>query len=311
MKKTSFLILFVVASAIGISLSAIAETPDKKETTDTRTLKIDKRFTGLQSYAGIEITYTQDTNPSRAIINGPSEIVNKITWEVDSKGVLSFTLPKQNKGYKGKITIQLNGGLLTNYNAISGSTINVTTAVKAKEPLNFAVYSSANIILRKDVEATGEDINIAGASSGEVIFLSSVKCEDVNIALASSSTVKIPTLYSSATRYAGSSTGILEIGTVDIQEFDIALASGGECNLKEGKVDTLNIACASGGEFIGHTLTIGGMALSASSGGTITIKGECESAEMAAASGGNINVGGLKISKIKAQKSSSGGSINI
>lgn len=311
MKKTVFLMTLVVISIFGVSFTVTAGDSVNGSSEVGKTLNIDKVFTGLQTFSGIEITYTQDNKASKAVINGPAEIVSKMTWEVNSKGVLSFSLPKNHNGFKGKITIKLNGQMLKNYEATSGGIINVTTPVKGGETLNFAVSSSGNIILNKEVEVTKNDINIAGSSSGEIVFLSSVRSESMNIALSSSSTMKVPVMINASTRFAASSTGILELGNVIIQNFDVALASGGECNVKEGKIQNLNVACASGGEFIGRDMKINEMALSASSGGTATLKGVCAEASLAVASGGDINVSGMKIAKVKSQKASSGGSINF
>lgn len=312
MRKTQIFKILIFIALLNVSLTALSKETVKKESFVRRTLNINKGFTGLKSSNGIDIIYTQDNKLPVAHINGPSEIVNKMTWEVDSRGVLTFSMPKNIKGYyKGEITIQLNGRLLKNYEAVSSGMIDVTTPVKIGEKLNFAVSSSGSVILRKEVEASGKEINIAGASSGNVVFLSSVRCESINISLASSSTVRIPVLINSLARYAGSSTGILELGNIIMKKFDVVLASGAECNVKEGKIQNLDISSVSGGEFIGNDIKLNDMDLKTGSGGTITIKGEGVAAEMAAASGGFINVAGMNIANIKSKKVSSGGKIEV
>lgn len=311
MKKINIIASVIVIFTIAVSFTAFSKERVSNVTNTTRNINIDKNFSGIHIYAGIEVNYTQDNKAARALISGPAEIVDKIEWEINSKGILSFKLPSKKIGYNGKISIQLNGGFLNDYSASSGGTINVITPVKGKDALNFAVSSSGNILLSNEVEAIGKEINIAGASSGEIIFSSSVRSQTVNIALSSSSTVKFPVLINSATRYAGSSTGILELGNVIMQEFDVALASGAECSVKEGKIQELNISCASGGEFMGRDIKVNEMALSSASGGTITLKGSCNKASMSAASGGDIDLSGMKIANIKSQKASSGGGIYI
>lgn len=307
-KSLAWIAIFLSAAFVSVSAEAKEEIAVGSNT--TRRINIDKSFTGLHSSAGVEITYTEDNKGSMAVINGPSEIVNGMDWEVNSKGILSFSLPKNKRNYSGKITIQLNGRMLRNYESSSSGTINVTTAVKGKESLNFAVSSSGNIFLQKEVDVPGNDINIAGSSSGEVIFMSTVRSNTAKIALSSSSTVKIPILINATTLFAGSSTGILELGNIIMKEFDVALSSGGECNVKEGKIQSLNIACSSGGEYTGRDFKVNEMSLSSSSGGTITIKGVCSEATMAATSGGDINVKGMKIVKTRSQKTASGGRIS-
>ena len=276
----------------------------------TRTVSIDKNFSGLDAHAGMEITYTQNNSPSKAIIKGPKEIVEGITFDVNNNGVLTFNYPNLKK-INGKVTITLNGKVLKNYQVSSSGIINVTTPVKVDQVLNFAASSSGKIILQKNVENEKNNINVSVSSSGEVLFKSVVKGNVINVASSSSSLVTLLSASSAVFNYSGSSVGILELNSLTADQFNISVSSGGGVTVKDARIKVFNGMASSGGEASVLNLIADKVNASTSSGGEIKLSGSCEEANMTASSGGVVNGKKLTIKNLKSKKTSSGGSVKL
>ena len=278
----------------------------------TRTMSIDKKFTGLKTEAAIEITYTQNNSKPMAVITGPKEVIDGMNYSINKKGVLSFVLPKTKKNYRGKVSIELNGGPLYNYEATSSGTIKVTTPVKVSETLNFAVSSSGEIVMMKDINSGTKNINVAVSSSGKMMFQGSLlEGAAFNFVTSSSAFIKFNSIEGKAMNYAASSVGTLEGLNLKLNIANFSVSSGGGITVRQLIANTLSATTSSGAEIDCENVNIGNISLIASSGGTITLNGKVNEAIMSASSGGDINVKGLKINKTINRNSSSGGSINL
>lgn len=311
-KNFSNKITSLLTSAALIMLSSSCNAVSQASSTDyTRIIEIKGDFSGLITHNAIEITYTQDNKPSRAVISGPQEIVEEMTYIINNKGSLDFRLPLKTKNIRKNITIKLNGHALLNYTASSAGVIKVTTPVTISEPLNFNLSSSGEVIMLKQVGNKFSSIKISGASMGEVRFKEAVVCNAMHIALASTAGCKAPSIETETLNYAGSSTGNLETLNLKADNVRIAIASGAEANIKQLTVNSLKVAASSGGEMSSEKLIGGNIQLDASSGGTITLQGTANQAGMSASSGGEININKLVIKKITSCKSSSGGNISF
>lgn len=310
MNKLIFKSSFLVAVILVISIFHVWGN-DSKENKKiiTRTVKIDKHFSGLVSYAALEITYTQNNEDPIAVITGPADIVEGMTWKINSNNILSFQYPKK-KNNTGKVTVKLNGGLLTNYEASSSGIIRVATDTKSNKNLNFAVSSLGKIIMQ-GTAAAKEAINIAASSSAEMTFNKAVVGGVANIAASSSSLIKLPSLSSAPLNYSGSSMGILEVNELTSTTANITLSSGGEFSTAACNIGTVNLDASSGGDASFGNVVAKTLNMSVSSGATVKMKGTCNNANFSAASAGQINAKGMKIERLNTRKTSSGGSINL
>lgn len=297
-------LFFLVISPFQVSCANLKENTKS----GVRTIDIDKKFKGIKTQAGLEIVYTQNSEPSKAIISGPENIVQGITWETDNNGILSFQYPKQEKN-NGKVTIQLNGENLYNYQASSAGIIKVLSPCISPGMLNISVTSSGKIIMFKKVDSKNNVINIAGSSGGEIIFNESLSGNVINITTSSSAIVKISSLNASPLNFAGSSTGILEIQNLNSNVTNVTLSSGSEFSCNQGVIKTLNLSATSGGEASFKNINATTLNIEVSSSASTTLKGYCEEANLKASSGGEINCKELKVDKITNSSTSSRGSI--
>lgn len=306
----NWIVLIVVFSVLNISCKASSPVALNYA---TRTINIDKGFTGISTHGAIQITYTQNSKTPKAVISGPKEIVDGMTYSINSNGVLEFSLPKSKnvKDVKGRISIELNGGEINSFQAISSGSITVTTPVKVAKPLNFVLASSGEINILNDVSITPNTLNVTSSSSGKLIFQKNVSVGYCNFTLSSSSYIKINSLVSKYLNYTGSSVGILQIASLKTEEANLTVSSGGGIIIEASVVGTMNGVSSSGAEIQCNKTEIKNLSLSASSGSNIILAGEAENASFSASSGGDINVKRLKINKIKSRNSSSGGKIDI
>lgn len=276
---------------------------------ETRTMKIEKNFTGLKAQQGMEITYTQNNKSPVALITGPKNIIKGITGNINKEGVLSFRFPKNIKKIKGTIKIQLNGKMLNDYGASSSGSLIVITEVKNSGTLNFTASSSGKIKMLQGV--SGKEINIATSSSGSVRFEGNLKVNKTNVASSSGSYTKMISLNTGILNYAGSSSGMLNINSVIANNLNATVSSGGEIEVYQCQSENTNIVSSSGAEVDLKNINTKNLSLSASSGGTINVTGQCRSSSMIASSSGSINAKGLISQKVKQQSLSSGGTIKL
>lgn len=309
MKKILSQCFILTLLLIGI-LNVYASTPPDSPNT-TREINIEKKFTGLKSHAALEIIYTQNDLPSKALIQGPKDIIDGMTWKVDSNGDLSFQYPKNKKIKSGKIVIKLNGGPLYNYDVSSSGILKITTPVICNKTLNFVASSAGRIQFLKKVDTSESSLNIVTSSSGQIVFAVPVNGNTMNLTASSSGMVTVPSLSLNSLNYAGSSTGMLEVGNLKLKNASISLSSGGEANFKDIFSETISISASSGSEFKCKNITTNNMSLSVSSAGTISVGGKCITASMVASSGGTINSQNMKIERIKSQHVSSNGKIKL
>lgn len=282
------------------------------ENSMTRTISIEKAFSGLKTHSSIEITYTQNSRPSEAIITGPEEVVAGMTYEVNSKGILKFNFPNHknsNLKVNGKIKILLNGPILQNYEATSAGVIKVTTPITSKKNLNLQVSSSGNIILQKNVSALNQSVNLAVSSSGNIKFLENLECEESNFALASSAGIKIPQVTCKNMNYAGSSTASLEIDSIDVDTANLAVSSGAEGEIETCKANSLNLTASSGSDIKLENVTAKMIVGASSSGSEISLSGKAETGILTAASGGRINISKIRFNNLQKISQASGGKI--
>lgn len=308
MKKN---LLPIILSISGIFCSCTINAQNSSTISNsTRELKIDKKFEGLKSQSAIEIIYTQNNKPSIANIQGPKEIIDGMSWQVDGQGNLSFKLPNFIKKQVGKVTIQLNGGLLTNYEASSAGSIKILSPVKTDKFLQIVTSSAGKIFFNDDV-TTKTSINIVTSSSGKIEFQKALQGYQMSMVASSSGMISIPSLSLQELNYTGSSVGLMEVGQANLKRARVTVSSGGGSNFNKLVTDEIKVISSSGGEFECKDISMQQMTLTASSGGTITMSGKCGEASMSASSGGKINVKGMTIDKINSQSSSSSGQINL
>lgn len=307
-KNLAGCILLILITIINYSCSSVSYA---SSINSSRTINIDKNFTGVRTQAAIEITYTQNTSKPIAIITGPKEIIEGMSYSINKNGILSFELPKNKKNIWGKISIELNGGPLYNYEASSSGSIVVTTPVNVNNTLNFAISSSAEILMKKDVDSNTNNINVAVSSSGKMIFQGSVIAKGCNFATSSSAYFKTNYIVTNSINYAGSSVGTFEGVSLKADKANFSVSSGAGLEIGQTTIGSLSASASSGADISCGNVNLNLVSLIASSGGTITIKGNTKEAVMSASSGGAINAQNLNIKQTVTRNSSSGGSINL
>lgn len=309
MSHTIFNKVFIILLAF--TFTACAVYGREKEDICVRQLAINTPFKGIKAEASMEIIYTQDNKKSKAIIRGDKDIVDGITWIIDSEGVLSFKYPTKKRRIINKITIELNGDVLTKYIASSAGIIRLNTEITQSETIHCIASSSGKIYMLQNIDVKDQNINITTSSSAKVEFTGSITCNKVKTTCSSSGLIKIKNLNTGSLYYTGSSVGLLEILDLKTTKTNATVSSGAECDIKEADSETVNITASSGAEFTCRDITSKSVSLITSSGGTITLKGKCDKATMQASSGGDINIKDMNITKIVSQKTSSGGRIKM
>lgn len=277
----------------------------------TRTVAIDVSFEGVSAQATTEIVYTRNDKPSVAVITGPKEIVDGMSWETDSRGVLIFHRPQNNRKTQGHVKIRLNGGDIGTFEATSAGELTVTTNVTASNPISVSASSMGKVSFQKEISAGNQNMNVAVTSNGDIRFEKQVNVDDVNFAVASNGIMKAGIMKADQLRVAASSVGIVAIDNLTTNNTSVSVASGGEVSINRCNTSVLNASAASGGEIIIKNLDAINFNMAAASGGTATIKGKTKYASLSAASGGYVNLTGLNITDHTTKKTSSGGSINF
>ena len=301
------LLPFTLASCVNVT----AKTNDDQI---TRTLPIEKKFSGLQAASGMTITYTQNKSASKAVISGTKEIVEGMTYKVNSDGVLKFEYPKSLLKKKQRnviINIVLNGDLLYNYEASSAGKLIVTTRVESGKDLNFDVSSAGNITMQKSVSAPKSEIEIETSSASSVVFLSDLIASEVDIESSSSSSVSISKVKADDFEFYGSSVGNLTVSSGNVSNFLVSVSSGSGAKVEGCTIGKLKAKSSSGSDIKFTGLAAKETTAAASSGGSIKLAGETLEASLSAASGGSVNTKNLKIGRVKNINSSSGGSVRL
>lgn len=274
----------------------------------SRTISIDKEFTGLISQTAIEIIYTQNNQPSKAVITGPEEIVEKMTYKI-SQGVLEFELPKKKRNIKGKITIELNGGIIKNYITSSSGIIKVKTPVDCPDAMVFSSSSSGSIEMLETVKCDGTSISIAASSSGDVFFQSILEGKNLIANASSSGSIKAPSIKVVNLNFDGSSSGELKAEQIKANNINIQVSSGADASVNTCEALNFVAVSSSAGDIVCKKAILNHITLSSSSGGDINLQGKADNASLSASSGGTVNVKGMVIGNIESINTSSGGNI--
>lgn len=259
----------------------------KETPVTTRSVEITKGFKGVIAQQAIEITYTENTEPSKAVITGPANDVDDIEWSVNRDGMLTFKY-RTKKNFRKKVTVKLNGGLLASYDANSSGSLIVTTPVDSKDV-----------------------INVAASSNGEIIFNGDVDAKVANISVSSNAKIKPAVINCSSLNVAASSNGTFKANRVNVGKINLAVSSGADTFISGCSSKTLNVSASSGGDVSVKNAITEDANVTASSGASITIAGKAQTVRANASSGGDINMKGLAIDSLSSKQTSSGGNISL
>lgn len=302
-------IYLIILIALSVP-SVYGKAKRSNDTPATKTINIKEKFTGLKVEGNIEVNYTQNSNAPKAIVKAPVDLMDEISYKVTPQGMLIFKMSKNTKNYD-KIVIDLNGGLLNNYDVTATAQINILTPVMGKGPFNFAASSSGMVVAQKEVGEGSETINIAASSSSELVFRAKISGNVVNLAISSATMIKMASLNVSTLNYAGSSLGILNVETMKADNVNVSVSSGSECDIATAKASNLRISASSGSEVTMANCDINKVWLETSSGSVATLSGKCNEAVLSSSSVAKINCKKLKIANIRSRNSSTGGSISL
>lgn len=304
--KSKIIIISCLLSLFGTSC---ASSKEYNGDTTTRTISINKKFNGVHAKQAIEITYTQDNNPSKAIIKGPKALVDVVQYSIDSNGVLFFSIPKMDRKVKGNLEITLNGGMLDRYGASSAGELSVTTPVNASGNLYFDASSSGEIKMRKNVSTSNKTVNAESSSSGEISFYQGLKSTSANLSASSSASIDIDTANISTLNTSSSSSADVDIDNLTSSTVNVSTSSGADTKIEICKTTTMNLTSSSGSDIYIKNLTANTTNVESSSGATIKIAGTTNNANLKASSGGDIDCKLLNINNLNSIHQSSGGSV--
>lgn len=308
-RSTIFPFLSIFIFAVGCT-AQVNEAKKGKTDNSSREMNIDKKFTGISTSNSIEIIYTQNDLQSKAVISGKKEIVDNLTYNVNSDGTLSFKLPRtyEKKSYH-KIIIQLNGGSINSFQASSSGIINVKTPIVTTKEINVSASSGGQIIFNEDVTAQGSNINVSTSSSGITDFLSKVRCSNIYLSSSSNGNIKISGSSIKMTESSNNSSGDIEESALLTGQTYVSISSKASVSIKRIEGTVIHISASSAASFKCKNIFTRSMDMVASSGADIKVGGICENASMNSSSGGDINAKDLIIEKTPDISTSSGGKV--
>lgn len=297
----------LLVSALSVNAS---QTPDNSDLKSTRTIKIDKPFTGVVASTGYQITYISNDNPPRAIITGEKSYIDNMEWFVDSEGCLHFVNKKDTTNSKQIVEIALNGDVLTTYSANSSGCLKVVNVVETEKNLCFRVSSAGKIFMGGVVRTYG-DLDLQASSSGEINFLGVVYSNKYNSGISSTAKIKVARFEGKTMNVKSSSRGMTTILSCLAESVSIDSSSSANVALNRCDINQLLITSSSQSKTVVTNCTADDVTISASSESIVTCEGITLQASFKASSAAEIEVLDLKIGKITDMSTTSGANIRF
>lgn len=210
-RKLLTLMSLVMLGLVSFNCYAVINAGFQNQT--TRDISLRGSFKGLSISSNFKASYELNPSTPTATLFGPDDLVEKVIYNIDSEGNLSFSFPKDFKidGERNwTISIIVNGPALESYSASANGKITVLTPVDCKQ-LKVKTSSNGEIKFNQKVSVTG-NTKIDGSSNGEVDFERGLNCNGkTDIDLSSNASLEIETFTATDVEVKLSSAAGLEI----------------------------------------------------------------------------------------------------
>lgn len=301
----------IAGTSLFFSLLLFNSCASAKADTDVRestlTITIDKPFSSVLAVSGIDITYTQNTEQSKAVITGPSKLVASVKWEIKD-GRLCFVSDRFVDNSLSGLRVALNGNALKSFEAVSSGKLTVTTPVDGSD-IKVAAASSGKVTFRQRVNASG-NLDVQASSSGGISFQQSVKAGGMaNVAVASAGKISGLSLSAeSIARIAASSAADVNLTALSCDKAKIDASSSAYIQIDKCVAGSLSVGASSSGT-VHVDGSLGTVSAIASSTGDVKLSGEAMKGDFTASSLATIDINNLKVNDMTESSSSSGGKI--
>ena len=249
MKTNVFLALF-----LGMTLQscAITVSSDSKDAIVPSKNYITQKvkvdnFEGISTSSSIDVKYTQTTGSTDVEVYAPDNLMEYVKLEVEG-GMLKIFF----------------------YSEETGKSINI----KGKHDTEVRIAAPAVHALQ-------------ASSSGDILLMNSLQCEEeVSLSASSSGDIKGGNILCKALVTEASSSGDIELENVECTSLMTEASSAGDISINDVKAETVNVQ--------------------ASSSGDVSLAGVCRSAKFESSSAGDIEADELKAEHVIAKASSAG-----
>lgn len=210
----------------------------------TRSVTIGSNYSDLKVSRGITVNFTAGKRTTTAKISGPKNLVELASVKVE-KGVLKVSYSRD-FGIKGQnITVDITGVLPEEYNASSGATINVNSALKLRNDLE--VKSSAGAFVNFNGNVSANTVEVSASAGGGVNFNNTVSVHSAELKSSAGGELRVNNIVADEVELKASAGAELKVSG-KAKEVEAKASAGAEINIKGLKSDSINVKASAGGE---------------------------------------------------------------
>lgn len=254
-----------------------------------RTLKIDKTFSGISANTLFEIEYiANDTEPD-AVLTGAKDVIDNVSWNVNSHGMLSFSYTGKPKSDSDPhVHIRLNGPVLKTLEASNAGVIKVVSPMNVEHVFNVSASSGGMVILMKTVKGS-DVVNLIASSGGIITCGETISGMNVVNLEAKGSQLGCNEVNGHTVNLRSSTGSTMKTGRGKGRVLNLTCTSGASIDMIQCNVTQLNLDASLGSELIVENCTASVTNVVAASGSSIEIKGYTDKVSFVASSAAEIN----------------------